>query len=135
MRRLTITHPARSDLIDIRTYTIDRYGRAGADAYDALLKQAIRDVWEDPYRPGSQERPEIGANIRSYHSALSRERAASTVKSPRHFVLYFLPHDDEVAISRVLHDSRDLARHVPDEHLKKAENLAPKKDRSGGRKR
>ncbi len=135
MRKLSITHPARSDLTGIRRYTIDRYGRTGADAYDALLKQAIRDVWEDPYRPGSRERPEIGANIRSYHSALSRERAASKIKSPRHFILYFLPHDNEVAISRVLHDSRDLARHIPDDHRERARDFVLKKDRSGGRKR
>ena len=135
MRKLSITAPARSDLTDIRKYTIDHYGRSGADAYDALLKQAIRDVWEDPFRPGSKERPEIGANIRSYHCALSRDRAASGVKSPRHFILYFLPHDDEVAISRVLHDSRDLARHIPGEHLEKARDFALKEDRSGGRKR
>ena len=135
MRKLSITHPARSDLTDIRRYTIDRYGRAGADAYDALLKQAIRDVWEDPFRPGSRERPEIGASIRSYHSALSRERAASEVKSPRHFILYFLPHDDEVVISRVLHDSRDPARHIPGGHLEMARDSAPTKDRGGERKR
>ena len=135
MRKLSITHPARADLTDIRRYIIDRYGRAVADAYDALLKQAIRDVWEDPYRPGSQERLDIGANIRSYHSALSRERSASKIKSPRHFILYFLPHDDEVAISRVLHDSRDLARHIPGDHLEKARDFAVKKDRSGGRNR
>lgn len=135
MRKLSITHPARSDLTDIRRYTIDRYGRAGADAYDALLKQAIRDVWEDPFRPGSRERPEIGASIRRYHSALSRERAALTVNAPRHFILYFLPHDSEVVISRVLHDSRDLARHIPDDHLAKARDSVPKKGRGGGRKR
>ena len=75
MRKLSITSPARSDLTDIRKYTIDQHGHSAADAYDALLKQAIRDVWEDPFRPGSKERPEIGANIRSYHCALSRERA------------------------------------------------------------
>ena len=135
MRKLSITHPARSDLTDIRRYTIDRYGRAGADGYAALLKQAIRDVWEDPFRPGSRERPEIGASIRSYHIARSRERAALAVKSPRHFILYFLPHDNEVVISRVLHDSRELARHIPDDHMKKARNSVPKKGQGGERKR
>ncbi|TQV70063.1 type II toxin-antitoxin system RelE/ParE family toxin [Denitrobaculum tricleocarpae] len=89
MRKLSITATARYDLTDIRKYTIDHYGRSGAGAYDALLKQAIRDVWQDPFRPGSKERPEIGPNIRSYHSTLSRERSASDVKSPRRFILYF----------------------------------------------
>lgn len=119
-RTLRITEPARADLRDIRSYSVEQYGTAGADAYDAVLRQAIRDIREDPLRPGSRERPEIGKNIRSYHTALSKERAAAGVGSPRHFLVYYLPRDEEVVISRVLHDSRDLARHVPDDHLEQA---------------
>ena len=117
MRKLTITNPARFDLFDIQAYTVNRYGRSAADSYDTLLKQAIRDVREDPYRPGSKRRPEISENIRSYHIMLSRARAGGAVKKPRHFILYFLPNENEVVISRVLHDSRDILRHVPEEHI------------------
>lgn len=120
MRRLIVTAPARSDLADIRRYTRARHGVRAANAYDALLKQAMRDLRDDPLHPGSSERPEFGRNIRSYHSALSGKRAASKVKAPRHFLLYFLPDEDAVVVSRILHDARDLARHVPDEHLKQA---------------
>lgn len=120
MRRLIVTAPARSDLADIHRYTRARYGVRAANAYDALLKQAMRDLRDDPLRPGSNERPEIGRNMRSYHAALSRKRAASKVKAPRHFLLYFLPDEDAVVVSRILHDARDLARHVPDEHLQQA---------------
>ena len=135
MRKLSITDPARSDLIDIRRFTLNQYGRTTADAYGTLLKQAMRDIREDPFRPGSKERPEIGENIRSYRTALSRDRAASGIKSPRHFILYFLPNEDVVAVSRVLHDSRDLARHIPGDHLEKAEGIIPKRDKGGKRKR
>ena len=125
MRRLAITAPARSDLTDIRRYTIDRFGRQAADAYDALLKQVLRDLREDPFRPGSKDRPEIAAGIRSYHIAHSRERTDPRVRSPRHFILYFLPSDDEVVISRVLHDARDLTRHVPRDHRERAQRKVP----------
>ena len=118
MRKLTITKPARSDILDIRKYTANRYGHSAANSYDTLLKQAIRDVREDPYRLGSKNRPEISKNIRSYHTMLSRTRAGRTVKKPRHFILYFLPNENEIAISRILHDSRDIVRHIPEEHLK-----------------
>lgn len=120
MRRLIVTAPARFDLVDIRRYTRARHGMRAGDAYDGLLRQALRDLRDDPSRPGSRERPEIGAGIRSYHVARSRERAGSRIKAPRHFLLYFLPDDDTVVVSRVLHDSRDLARHIPDEHLQAA---------------
>ncbi len=135
MRKLSITDPARSDLTDIRRYTLIQYGRTTADAYGALLKQAMRDIREDPFRLGSKERSEIGEKIRSYHIALSRDRAASGIKSPRHFILYFLPNEDVVAVSRVLHDSRDLARHIPGDHLEKAGGIIPKRDKGGTRKR
>lgn len=120
MRKLIVTVPARSDLRDIRRYTVNRHGIGGADAYDALLKQTLRDIRDDPFRPGSRERSELGEGIRSFHSSLSRGRAGSPIKSPRHFVLYFVPDEDAVAVSRILHDSRDLARHVPGEHRNEA---------------
>ncbi|SDG14283.1 type II toxin-antitoxin system RelE/ParE family toxin [Thalassobaculum litoreum] len=117
------TGPARRDLIDIRRYTRETYGSQQANAYDALIKQAFKDIAADPFRPGSKERPEIGEGVRSYHISLSRERAGSDIKTPRHFVLYYLPTDAEIAVSRVIHDSRDLARHVPRDHIDKARDF------------
>ena len=127
---------ARNDLRDIRSYSVEQYGTAGADAYDAVLRQASRDIREGPLRPGIRERPETGKNIRSYHTALSKERAAAGVGSPRHFLVYYLPRDEEVVISRVLHDSRDLARHVPNDRLEQAaiRELTRKKPPRGPRR-
>lgn len=125
---LTLTDPARNDLLAIRDYTIKPHGCGVAGAYDAVLRQALKDIREDPYRPGSKERPEIGGNIRSFHISLSRKRAPSDVKSPRHFVLYFLPKEDEVAVSRVLHDARDLASHVPDQHRERAGKIKEERE-------
>lgn len=112
-RSLVLAGPARNDLLEIRAYTLKTHGRAAADAHDALLRQALKDVRNDPHRPGSRERPEIGEGVRSFHISLSRKRAASDVKAPRHFVLYFMPSENEVVVSRVLHDARDLPRHAP----------------------
>jgi len=115
-RKLVITGPAKNDLKEIRAYSIDKHGRKTADAYDALIKQAIKDLRTDPLRVGSRERPEIAETIRTYHISLSRNAAGSPIKTPRHFVLYFLPKADELVISRILYDGRDLPRHLPDEH-------------------
>ena len=79
--KLTITNLARSDILNIHTYTVNRYGRDAAEVYYTLLKQDIRDVREDPYHLGSKSRPEISKNIRSYHTMLSRTRAGGTVKN------------------------------------------------------
>ena len=77
--------------------------------------------------PGSKERTEIGDGIRNYHIALSRERSEPRIKSPRHPIFYFLPNDDRIMISRVPHDSRNLARHIPQAHRDKASKAKTKK--------
>ena len=125
MRRLDITDPARTDLGGIRKHTLDRYGARGLAAYTGLLKQALRDLREDPLRLGSKARPEIGANIRSYHIRSARVRAGANVKSPRHFILYFVPDEETITISRVLHESSDLPRHLPESHREAARKAAP----------
>ena len=137
--KLIRTAKAESDLEDIRDYTIKKHGPKAAKAYTALLRQAFKDIREDPFRPGSHERPEIGVNVRSYHIALSKARAESNVKRPRHFVLYFLPKDNEVVVSRILHDSRDLPRHIPREDIGRARDFKAKRrkttSKSKGRER
>ena len=48
MRKITITELARSDLLDIRKYTVNRHGHNTANSYETLLKQAIRNIRETP---------------------------------------------------------------------------------------
>lgn len=115
-RRLVISSVALGDLEDIRAYTLNSYGENSADSYDRLIDQAFEDLESDPLRPGSSERAEIMEGLRSYHISFARKRAASSVKSPRHFVLYFMPTTNDTVVSRILHDARDLGRHLPDAH-------------------
>ena len=104
---------AVADIVAIQAYTVRTHGREAASAYNRLLRQAFKDIREDPFRPGSKARPEIAAGVRTYHISFSRGRAASTVRRPRHVILYYQTGEDQIAISRVLHDSRDFARHLP----------------------
>jgi toxin ParE1/3/4 len=126
MRTLIVTAPANSDLDDIREYTKRRYGTKGADAYDRVLEQALRDLQKDPYRIGTKDRAEIASNIRCYHTSFSLASSGSSVKSSRHFVFYFVPNEKEVVISRVLHDSRDLERLIPEKHKEPTGNRSPR---------
>ena len=137
--KLVITGPARQDIKDIKTYTRREFGAQAAANYDALIKQALKDVRDNPYGPGSKARPEIHSEVRSYHISLSKARANSPVKSPRHLVLYFEASDEgAIAISRILHEVRDLSRHMPDEHKQAMERgVVPSRDKPGrgGRER
>ncbi len=50
-----------------------------------------------------------------YHLAFSREHVQEdqAVKSPRHFLMFRHLQPGIIEIVRILHDSRDLAQHVP----------------------
>jgi toxin ParE1/3/4 len=98
-------------------WTLERFGERSVARYRDLLKQAIRDIAADPGRPGSKERPDLARGIWTYHLAFSRDRAASDlgiVRKPRHFLVYRRRGDDLIDVVRVLHDARDLQRHLPE---------------------
>ena len=112
--QITRTLKAETDITRIRDYTLKNYGSVATKAYLDLLRQTFKDLLSDPFRPGSQDRPDIAPHIRSYHISLSKQRTSSRIiKKPRHIVLYFLPKPDEIVVLRILHDSADLQRHLP----------------------
>jgi toxin ParE1/3/4 len=95
--------------------SFQEFGETASLRYEALIRQAIRDIGIDPERPGSKEWPEIMVKgARTYHLSLSRGRVAgSGVKEPRHFLLYRRRKDGVIEVARVLHDGRDLQRLLP----------------------
>ena len=106
--------PADRDFLDIMDWSVKHFGAAAADRYESLIAQALTDIGEGPFRPGAVKRPELPKGVYTYHLASSRERVpGSRVHTPRHFVLYRVV-DLRVEVLRLLHDSRDLARHVPE---------------------
>jgi toxin ParE1/3/4 len=113
--KLRLTGRARRDLVEIGDWSLNKFGEAAALRYEALVGQALGDLQADPIRPGSKERPELMIRgARTYHVALSRDHVAGgRVKEPRHIVIYRY-RDGVVEIGRILHDSRDLKRHVPE---------------------
>ena len=113
--RLVLSGKAEADLRDIRKYTLSQHGDRIAGAYMQLIRQALKDILADPFRPGSKDRSEISTGVRSYHISLSRQRAGSAIRSPRHFILFYRGEGTDLVVSRVIHDSRDLARHLPTE--------------------
>jgi toxin ParE1/3/4 len=99
-------------------WTVQEFSERAARRYATLIKQALKDIGSDPERPGSQERPEIMVRgARTYHISLSRSRASGPgVKEPRHFLLYRRRADGVIEVARILHDGRDLGRHLPEDH-------------------
>jgi toxin ParE1/3/4 len=118
MPRYLIAPAAVEDIESILTWTDAQFGEQARLRYEALLVRAIIDLAEEPDRVGSSSRPEIAPFVRSYHLDHSRTRVTDKVgrvKQPRHFLLYRARTDGTIEIVRVLHDSMNLARHLPDE--------------------
>jgi toxin ParE1/3/4 len=110
---------AEHDIEAILEWTYEHFGNKVRTRYEALLAKAILDVAEEPERAGSHTRPEIAARVRTYHLRHSRDRVDTVigkVRDPRHFLLYRSKDDGRVEIGRVLHDSVDLMRHLPDDY-------------------
>jgi toxin ParE1/3/4 len=118
MRTVRITAPADADITGILIWSAEHFGPSVQARYARLIDAAIRDLAEDPERLGSRARPEVGPGYRTYHLALSRERARDAggiIRRPRHFLLYRLVGDTALAILRVLHEQMELGQHLPDD--------------------
>lgn len=113
---LRVAGPARRDIAAIIRWSYEHFGEAAALRYQALIAQAFLDLQADPTRPGSKERLELPVQgTRTYHLAFSSDRVVGErVKEPRHFVLYRQRQDGSIDVVRILHDSRDLQRHLRD---------------------
>ena len=110
---VSLATSADRDFLDIMDWSADKFGAAAADRYETLIGQALTDLGDDPFRAGAPERPDLLKGVYASHLASSRDRAAGErVKSPRHIVLYRI-HPLHVEVLRILHDSRDLAQHLP----------------------
>ena len=119
MPRYILAPAAERDIEQILAWSHQNFGEQARLRYEALLVRAIGDVVDDPGRAGSHARPEIAAEARTYHLHNSRDRVPRVpgrVSRPRHFLLYRTLLNGQVEIGRVLHDSVDLERHLPDEY-------------------
>jgi len=106
---------AVEDMTEIIEWTQREFGQEATSRYEALLLQAFMDIADDPWRPGSRARTEVDSGeLYSYPLSSSRRRSrGAKVHRPRHLLLYRIKHG-LVRILRILHDSRDAGRHLPD---------------------
>lgn len=110
-----VAAPVFDDIATIWDWTVERFGHAAALRYEALIEQTIADLADEPHRAGAKERPDLLEGLWIYHLEFSRTRVAGEqmVKSPRHFVMFRRIDAEVIEVPRILHDSRDLALHLP----------------------
>jgi len=116
--RLRVGGAARRDIAAILKWSLEKFGEAASLRYEVLILQALVDIEADPERPGSKERPELMVGgARTYHLSFSRKRISGPgVEEPRHLLVYRRRDGGMVEVARVLHDARDLQRHLPEDY-------------------
>lgn len=103
--RIVLGKLAEADLVNVAVWTAENFGAKQADAYvDAILDTIDELSAGEPAR--SKARDEIAPGIRTLHMAKPGRRG-------RHLLVYLVA-DDVLTIVRILHDSMEVSRHLPD---------------------
>jgi toxin ParE1/3/4 len=102
-----LAEKAELDLLDALVWTTDQFGALQADDYLETLTLALEALTDGPNIVGSKVRDDIGLGIRTLH-------VARLGRKGRHFVIFRIADAQTIDVIRLLHDSMDLAKHLPD---------------------
>ena len=100
---------AEADYRHILQWTMDNFASAQARVYANTLPHALQALHAGPSIIGAKERSEIGNNIRTLHVARNGRKG-------RHIIMFRVSRfqgRNVIDVLRLLHDSMDLARHLP----------------------
>jgi toxin ParE1/3/4 len=107
--RVRLTSAAQNDLREIGNWTAEHFGRVQAETYAETIAEAIAALVDGPAVMGVKERGDIAPGMFSLHVARSKRKG-------RHFIIFRvgqIENREIIEILRILHDSMDLARHLP----------------------
>jgi len=95
MARAVLAKRARKDLIEIRQYTVDRWGKEQARKYIGQIRHCADDLAN--HRLQGKLREDIAPDLKSYHVG-------------RH-VIFYVESEKGIEVARVLYDAMDFSRH------------------------
>lgn len=105
-RNVSLAAAAQTDLDTIAAWTTANFGASQAESYIEGILDTIDELTAPTSPSRSIDREEIAKGFRTLHMRKRGRRG-------RHFLLYSeTPH--EVRIHRILHDSMELSRHLPE---------------------
>ncbi len=107
--QVRLASQAEQDLFDIILWTAENFGTKQAEHYAETISLAIEALHDGPDILESRMRDEIGMGIRTLHVARQGRKG-------RHFVAFSVSEGHVINILRLLHDSMDLAIHLPEDH-------------------
>jgi len=105
--KLRFSTRAVEDIDDVLAYTLTHFGEKKYQEYTELIRQALADIELGPDRQPAKSRPELHRDARTFHIGRRGRRA-------RHFFLFRITSEEIIDIGRLIHDSMDLQRHLPE---------------------
>jgi len=102
--RVRLGEQAERDFMDILQWTAENFGARQAQTYQRTLEASVQELANGPLIAGVRLRDEILRGAYTLHVA----------RHGRHLLLYRVIGNRMIEIARILHDSMDLRRHVPD---------------------
>ena len=97
---------AEQDYVDIAMWTATTFGAGQAETYAETISLAIQSLKDGPDILGARSRDEIEPGICTLHVARHGRKG-------RHFLVFRVGENQNIDVLRLLHDSMDLARHIP----------------------
>jgi len=93
---------AAAEMEAVLDYTLVHFGRTKFAEYADLIREVYNQISRNPYGLSARSRPELGADVFSFHIGRRGRRA-------RHLFLYRVSEGSgSVDILRLLHDSMEL---------------------------
>ena len=104
--RVRLAEQAERDLLGITLWTVENFSVQQAEIYVETLSLAIEALHDGPEVLGVTVRDDLGLGVRTLHVARQGRKG-------RHFVVFRAAPEQTIEVLRLLHDSMDLARHLP----------------------
>ena len=104
---VVLSQQAEWDFREILQWTGEQFGKRQVEVYRETLISALVALESGPGVWGARPRRDLGPGI----SLLSVARGG---RKGRHFVVFRALKPGSLAVLRILHDSMDLPRHLPD---------------------
>ena len=105
--RIRLGAQAERDLLSILHWTAENFGVRQATNYRTTVIQTVHELAAGPEAAGARKRDDIAKGLYALHVARHGRRG-------RHLLLYRVVGIRMIEIGRILHDSMDLRRHLPD---------------------
>ncbi|WP_442581578.1 type II toxin-antitoxin system RelE/ParE family toxin [Mesorhizobium sp. ASY16-5R] len=108
--RVRYTKPADKDILHALSNSIRLFGPKQAERYLAVIRAGVQAIADEPQRPASKARDELGQGMRSFHLQFAARRRGGA----SHVIYYRVSStgEDELIVVRVLADRMDPTRRV-----------------------